>query len=165
MPISVIGCSVYTELARAADCVRPASYWPNCDVDFEAKCANGWKLLPGGLAKGTLFFPKPNERASRTYSSMLTLSAAADAAASRKAYLTAGKQFVTAQLNFLSGARLPSVDLQDAFDSLSSLLSTTSEGSTMSVPQVKAIQVQADLLAKYNNGTLPASYKAPARCA
>lgn len=159
-----MGCSLYTDMARAADCVRFPPYWSKCNVDTDVKCAGGWKLLPGGKAKATLFFPQPNERSTRTYSTMLQRTVNSTTPASKAAYTEAGKQYITAQLNFLSGARLPTVELQEAYDSLSSFLSTTSETTSLSQPKIKAIQVQAALLGKYNNGTLPASFGAPPKC-
>ena len=123
------------------------------------------QLLPGGQGKSTPFFPKPNE-STRTYSNMLAVDAAAVAAGSvsRQTYLTASREFVAAQLNFLSGARLPNVELQEAFDALSTFLSNTSENSVMSAEQIKAVDAQSSLLARYNSGTLPATYQAPPRC-
>lgn len=155
---------MYTPDATATnDCVKPAHWWHKCDP-ADPKCAQGWKLLPGGKAKGTLFFPKPNERSARTYDTVLASSPLAAAAAAKKAYLTAAQAFVGAQLNFLSGARLPSLELQETFDALGAFLSTNSEGSAMSDDQVAAINIQAGLLAKYSNGTLPALLKAPPLC-
>ena len=164
LPVNVIGCSVYTDMARTADCVNDANYWPRCDSSADQKCASGWKLLPGGKGKGTLFFPKPNERSTRTYGAMLDVAAPATLASSKKAYLDAAREFVAAQLNFLSGARLPTVELQDAYDAVSKFLATTSEGSAMSMDQVGVVKLQAGLLGRYNNGTLPANFKAPQRC-
>jgi hypothetical protein len=163
LPINVVGCSVYADMARTADCVRDAPYWPKCDLVSDAKCASGWKLLPGGLGKGTLFFPKDNQRTTRTYGSMLALNAAS-ASSAQKAYLEASKQFVTAQLNFLSGARLPTEQLQDAYDAVAQFLANTAEGSAMSTDQVGIVALQAALLGRYNNGTLPSSYGAPQKC-
>lgn len=164
LPINVLGCSQYMEMARAADCVRPASWWPTCDIQNNLKCSSGWKLLPGGKAKATLFFAQPNQRATRTYGAVLTLAAPSTMVASKKAWIDAAQQFVAAQLNFLSGARLPSIELQEAYDAISSFLSTTTEGTAMSTDQVEAIEDQAQLLAQYNSGSLPASYNSPAKC-
>lgn len=164
LPLYVVGCDVYTPAATvASDCVKPASWWSKCDA-ADSKCSQGWKLLPGGKGKGTLFFPKPNERSARTYETMLAGTPLAAAAAAKKAYVSAAQAFVGAQLNFLSGARLPSLELQETFDALGAFLSTNSEGSAMSDDQVAAINIQAGLLAKYNNGTLPALLKAPPLC-
>ena len=166
LPINVVGCSVYADMARTADCVQDASYWPHCNPIKDAKCASGWKLLPGGLGKGTMFFPKDNERTTRTYASMLTLPLPppGNGTSPRKVYLDTAREFVSAQLNFLSGARLPTEELQDAYDSVAQFLANTSEGSAMSVDQIGVVALQALLLGKYNNGTLPASYSAPKRC-
>jgi hypothetical protein len=150
---------------KTADCVHPPKWWKACDASGDDKCAAGWTLLPGGKGKSTLFFPKPNQRSDRDYAGMLD-AAADDAAmsAARATFIGAAKQFVAAQLNFLSGARLPSVELQEAFDSVSSFLSTSSENSPLSEDQVEAVASQTDLLAQYNNGTLPSIFKAPPKC-
>jgi hypothetical protein len=85
-------------------------------------------------------------------------------AASRRAYVDAGREYVAAQLNFLSGARLPGLELQDAYDAIAAFLSTSTEGGAMSDDVLHALQGQTALLARYNNGTLPRSYGAPPRC-
>ena len=168
LPVYVVGCDLYKPDAVAtSDCVKPAHWWSKCDA-ADSKCATGWKLLPGGKGKGTLFFPKPNERSTRTYATMLggpgALVSLESAAAAKKAYMAAAQAFVTAQLNFLSGARLPNLELQETFDALGSFLATSSEGSHMADDQVAAINLQTLLLCKYNNGTLPADFKSPPLC-
>jgi hypothetical protein len=163
LPIHVVGCNLYSDMSRAADCVQPASWWASCDAEADAKCASGWKLLPGGRGKETLFFPKPNERSDRTYEALLADGAAAGLSAARVAYLDASREFITAQLNFLSGARLPTVELQDAFDALNGFLATTSENTFLGPNVVQALGVQAGLLGRYNSGAT-GDAKAPARC-
>ena len=168
LPITVVGCDLYTaEATGAKDCVKPAKWWPLCDVAKDAKCAAGWKLLPGGAGKSTLFFPKPHERSARTYGAMFLVPDLAAVGAAKKAYLEAAQQFMAAQLNFLSGARLPSIELHDSYDALASFLATTGEGgaANLSDDQVAAVGAAAGLLGKYNNGTLPAGFKAPPLCA
>ena len=164
LPVSVIGCSTFTELSRAADCVRPPSYWPKCDIEHDAKCAGGWGLLPGGRGRATLFFPLSNQRSTRTYDKVLALPPPANTTASRKAYSSAAKHFVAAQLNFLSGARLPGEDLQQAYDGVSDYLSTTAEGTVVPKERAVVLATHTGMLARYNNGTLPARYQAPVRC-
>ncbi|KIZ06850.1 hypothetical protein MNEG_1101 [Monoraphidium neglectum] len=151
-------------MARTADCVNSPSWWPTCDTAADLKCASGWKLLPGGKGKGTIFFPKGNQRTTRSYSTMLQLVAPASMPAAKKAYLDAAREFVAAELNFLSGARLPTVELQDAYDAVAKFLGTTSEGSAMSMDQVRVVALQAGLLGRYNNGSLPSNFQAPQRC-
>jgi hypothetical protein len=163
LPIHVVGCNVYTESAKAADCVNPAEWWAGCDQEGDAKCSSGWKLLPGGQAKDTLFFPKDNERSDRSYEALLASEATAELGVARAAYVSAAKEFAAAQLNFLSGARLPTVELQEAFDAINGFLATTSEYSPMSNGLVQALRVQGGLLAKYNNGAT-GDARAPARC-
>jgi len=165
LPIYVVGCDIYTpQEVKTQDCVKPAHWWPHCDADKDSKCSTGWKLLPGGKGKGTLFFPKPNERTTRSYGSTLLLPVPSELTEARSAYINAAQQFVAAQLNFLSGARLPTVELQETFDAISSFLTTNSEGSVMGDDQVAAISLQSELLGKYNNGTLPDVFKAPKLC-
>jgi hypothetical protein len=84
--------------------------------------------------------------------------------ASKKAYVNAAKQFVTAQLNFLSGARLPTQELQGAYDTLSSFLATAVEGKAIAKQQLDLVVGKTTLLSRYNDATLPATFKAPPKC-
>jgi hypothetical protein len=165
LPITVVGCDLYAPAKTAdADCVKPPHWWHKCSLLGDDKCNTGWTLLPGGKGKGTLFFPKPNERSARNYTAMLVSPHEVLLNEARRVYQEAAKQFVAAQLNFLSGARLPTVELQETFDALGSFLSTSSEGTAADEQTVSAIAAQADLLGAYNNGTLPGAFKAPPAC-
>ncbi|KAI8465061.1 MAG: hypothetical protein J3K34DRAFT_525684 [Monoraphidium minutum] len=176
LPISVVGCSVYTAEAgpaasSASDCVAPPAYWANCDEGADAKCAAGWGLLPGGTGKDTPFFPAANARATRTFASALAAplpnASAGPAAAGRAGYLGAARQYAAFQLNFLSGARLPTLELQDAYDGLAAFLASTGEAAAGALPKDLLAHVgeQAALLARYNAGGLPSLLKGPPRCA
>jgi hypothetical protein len=160
----VVGCSSFTELSRAADCVRPPSYWPRCDVEHDDKCASGWGLLPGGRGRATLFFPLSNQRSARTYGAVLAPPPPSNVTAARKAYSSAARQFVAAQLNFLSGARLPGEELQAAYDGVSGYLASSAEGAVVPKERAAVLTTHTTVLARYNNGTLPASMGAPRRC-
>lgn len=162
LPIQVMGCNLYSDLSRAADCVRTAAWWATCSTDADNKCASGWKLLPGGRAKATLFFPKAMERSTRTYASVLSPTGG-QPTESRAAYAAAAREFVGAELNYLSGARLPGQDLQDAYDRLQDLMTNAGEGASMTPEQVAGVRADAELLARYNNGRL-ASEGAPGTC-
>ncbi|GBF87295.1 hypothetical protein Rsub_00006 [Raphidocelis subcapitata] len=163
LPIQVMGCNLYSDLTRAADCVRTAAWWATCSTDADSKCASGWKLLPGGRAKATLFFPKAAERSARTYASVLS-PAGGQPTESRAAYASAAREYVAAELNYLSGARLPGAALQEAYDSVGELLATTGEGAGMTPDQVAGVRAQAELLARYNGGRLTGQ-GAPGACA
>ncbi|KAI8469093.1 MAG: hypothetical protein J3K34DRAFT_425097 [Monoraphidium minutum] len=165
LPVNVIGCSAYSEMARSADCVQPASYWLRCNDRDDLKCASGWRMLPGGMAKATLFFPAVNTAAPRTYGSVLGLFAPATLPAAKRAYADAAREHAAAQLNFLSGARLPSAELQDAYDGLGRMLGATREGAALSMDASEEARAAAGLLARYNSGSLPLSHAAPRRCA
>lgn len=166
LPVSVVGCNLYTEMARVADCVQPASYWARCDPEADGKCAGGWKLLPGGGGRATPFFPRAGDAAPpRTYGAALVAPAAADLPAGRRARLALSRQFVAAQLNFLSGAALPTAELQNAYDAAARLLAATGEDADLGEEQGRAAEAQAALLARFNNGALPERYGAPAKCA
>lgn len=170
LPVNVVGCNLYTDLARAADCVSPASYWAKCSLagGADAKCSGGWSMLPGGKRRATPFFPRDGEDAgtARTYAMALVGGQAAGAGEGARAYASAAREYIAAQLNFLSGARLPAGELQDAYDALAAFLgSAVADGSGVDTEHVRAAEVVTGLLAQYNAGTLAASYGAPKRCA
>eukprot|EP00877_Chromochloris_zofingiensis_P008215 jgi/Chrzof1/3647/Cz13g03200.t1 len=151
-------------------CVYTATYWSTCDdADSPStKCTQGWSKIPGGKGRDTLFFSQPNERSVRTLWSVISQPHATVTNGSshtdrvKTLLREAGRQFVAAELNRLSGSLYPAQGpVSSAASSLRAHLALSAKAHSLSATQLQAVELSTAILSDYNGGTME---DGPSKC-